>query len=167
MNLNEKSINQLLDLKQFVGKVSDEQYTENLPDLSQASLGQHVRHILEFYSCLLKASEQKPVVCYDERERDKNLENNTGSAIELIESIVTRLETRVNDFTIQLKSLINEGKAIMVESSLEREMWYVYEHTTHHMAILKIGAFLLGINQVGTDFGVADSTIEYRKRVNY
>jgi hypothetical protein len=166
MELYQKSISQLFDLEKFLGKISPDQYTHQLPDLSQASLGQHVRHILEFHQCLSKADSGNPVVCYDQRERDHKIEQDINVALKTIKEIIEILELKKDDFSVFLKTLGEKGNEMKIETTFFRELWYVYEHTTHHMAILKIGAFLLGIPYLPENFGVADSTIAFRKSQN-
>jgi len=163
MELYQKSISQLFDLEKFLGRINPDQYTRQLPDLSQTSLGQHIRHILEFHKCLLKANPQNPVVCYDQRERNQKIENDKNVALDTIREIIEATEPVREDFPIVLNILSEEEADMKIESTFTRELWYVYEHSTHHMAMLKIGAFLLGIPDLPQNFGVADSTIAYRK----
>ncbi len=46
----------LLELKELLQKLSEEQYSRPSEILSGASIGQHLRHVLEFYT-------QRKVVC--------------------------------------------------------------------------------------------------------
>jgi len=101
-------------------------------------------------------------VCYDNRERDLNIEQNKEFALHTIREILETLDPTREDFQIVLETLGEKGNEMKIDTSFFRELWYVYEHTTHHMAILKIGAFLLGVAQLPENFGVADSTIAFR-----
>jgi uncharacterized damage-inducible protein DinB len=51
-----------------------------------------------------------------------------------------------------------------VNSSVGRELAYCIEHSIHHQALIKAGLFATGLpDLIDKDFGVAYSTIRYRK----
>ncbi len=162
MELVNKCLRQLEDLKGFLNCLNQEQYKNSLPNLSNASLGQHTRHILEFYSCLLKAEKNNPRICYDNRERNTILETDKEKAGSEMGSIQAALRNRGEDFDLVQEAYGPDDEKQEIRSTFKRELWYVYEHATHHMAILKIGALLMGITEIPDHFGVADSTIAYR-----
>lgn len=140
-------------------------YQEMLEPLHQHSVGQHVRHITEFYLCLLKGLETGKVN-YDARERNLTIELDRNYTLEVLSTIKNRLEEEQEDTTLVLQSAFGMEKAIEIQSTYFRELVYLIEHTIHHLAIIKIG-----LNEVhpeiaiAPDFGVAHSTIQYRKRV--
>lgn len=154
----------LHDIRLLLSRVDTSDYNKPSSVLFGASLGQHVRHILEFYSCLF---EQYPSgeVCYDLRERDMTLENSPQAAMELMDALMEKLNQNPIDFPLLLVSnfsAIDEDRHA-VETSFHRELAYCLEHSIHHQALIKVG--LLGLNQlhlVGEDFGVAPSTIRSR-----
>ena len=59
----------LLEIKNICLILSDEIYAKPLNILTGRSIGQHIRHIIEFYHCLLSQA-NKSVVNYDLRKRD-------------------------------------------------------------------------------------------------
>ncbi len=163
MELPQKCIHQLEDLRIFLQQINQEQFKKPLSELSKASLGQHTRHILEFYTCLLKSTKEEPSVCYDRRERNPLLENEIPAALQEISEVTERLDKRDQDFALEQIILSDGQDPLSLTSTFFRELWYVYEHTTHHMAILKIASKLMGVVGLPENFGVADSTISYRR----
>jgi hypothetical protein len=66
MKVTDFVIEDLLKIHQLIQVVDDSLFVENLSILSNASIGQHVRHILEFYKAVVhrpKSSE----VSYDDQ----------------------------------------------------------------------------------------------------
>ena len=55
-----------------------------------ATIGQHVRHIVELFQCLENGYE-KGIVNYELRKRDKNIETDKQLAIQLLHEISNRL----------------------------------------------------------------------------
>ena len=56
------------EMKSILLQFDDELYQKELKIISDASVGQHFRHIIEFYTCFTEA-QQTNLVCYDERNR--------------------------------------------------------------------------------------------------
>jgi uncharacterized damage-inducible protein DinB len=128
-----------------------------------ASIGQHVRHTLEFYLCLLDASEN---VNYDLRKRDVLIESSAGHAVSILNSILLRIESLQEDRPLRLVTVVSSDGPVAIEmgSTFERELFYVLEHAIHHMALIRVlvkdmdNAFPLPEN-----FGVAYSTLIHRQ----
>lgn len=77
-----------LQLRTIIHQLSDAEFIEKLELLNGSSIGQHVRHILEFYICLsdgIKTGE----VDYDKRVRNLSIENNPYYAIRLLDELST------------------------------------------------------------------------------
>ena len=159
MNLiieNKEILNQVKDL---ISNLSDEQFTTPKTVFSGSSLGQHFRHLIEFYIEIEKGVSQKEI-CYDRRSRDLRIESNRGYAIETINKIETFLDTITSD--LELSFIANyttdKNSEEKINSSLYRELAYGLEHTIHHLAIIKIGLVSMGI-AVDENLGVAPSTV--------
>jgi hypothetical protein len=154
----------LKDIRLLLSKVDISAYSAPSQVLFGASMGQHVRHILEFYTCLFEQSSSGEV-CYDLRKRDLKLERSPQAAIELMDSLIADLNLSEQNFPLLLVSNFNstsEDRSV-VETSFHRELAYCLEHSIHHQALIKVG--LLGMNLlylVEEDFGVAPSTIRSR-----
>ncbi len=136
-----------------------EGYSQPLGLLDEVSLGDHCRHILEFYQCLLEGESNK--VNYDERIRSTSLAQDKAYALCLIKEFQQRIEQCDLDQIIFLSQTL-EGESFKIESNLKRELLYTLEHSIHHLAIMKIA-----IQQCFPEiklmnhFGVAYSTIDY------
>jgi hypothetical protein len=156
----------LQQIKNLLSKLSTEQYIQPLPVFSGSSIGQHTRHILEFYSCLQEGM-HTGVVNYDLRKRDISLENNRSVAIAKIDALCSSFLIKTADIPMILEADFNsEGGAFLgMKSSLYRELAYCLEHSIHHQALLKIGFISLGLQHcINSDFGVASSTIRHQKQ---
>lgn len=154
----------LSDLRQVIAGLPEPVYAGTQDVLSGASVGQHVRHLLEFYQCLL---DQCPAgrTNYSLRIRDLALESETGTALRACDDLVIRLGRLSEDMTLmlQMDDLDLSADPVTVPSSLSRELIYCVEHAIHHMAIIKIGIMIHDPQFPLPDgFGVAPSTIRYR-----
>lgn len=155
----------LMQLKDLLQNIKTNDYTRTTEILSGSSVGQHIRHILEFYLLLVWGS-FSGVISYDNRRRDKEIEVNPSFAVETIERLLKGLET------LDLKQAVKfEGDFTtdgsqdnFTESSVGRELAYCIEHSIHHQAIIKAGLIDLGLSSITCEnFGVAYSTIRYRE----
>src|SRR5690606_8636434 len=82
--------NDLKNIKLLISQLSDKEYSTSINCLSGSSIGQHVRHILEFYICLLEGI-PIGIINYDNRKRDVNLETNTLYSTKTIDAICVKL----------------------------------------------------------------------------
>ncbi|WP_340074996.1 hypothetical protein [Leptobacterium sp. I13] len=154
-------------LKDALQKLNDEQFSMPLDVLSGSTIGMHVRHILEFYRCLMNSAHTKEVD-YDSRVRDASLELSIHNCMQEIEKITTFLEDVKEDVSMKLKVNYafdtSEEDTAQIGTSLYRELQYNVEHTVHHLAIIKIGIKALRQDfQLDENFGVAASTIRNKK----
>jgi uncharacterized damage-inducible protein DinB len=154
--LNSEVLGELLD---FLVQLKSEDFVDSSPVLKTSSIGQHVRHILELYDCLLSQYESGSV-CYDDRKREKSLETDVKSAIAKIKEIQARLQ--LPDKEILLKMAV-ETDFETIRSSFNRELCYNLEHCIHHQALIKIACNQLDYISLPSSFGVAKSTIDYVK----
>ncbi|MCF8238967.1 MAG: hypothetical protein K9I85_12465 [Saprospiraceae bacterium] len=154
----------LSDLKKVISDLDVPAYASTQDVLSGASVGQHVRHLLEFYQCLLGQSSTGRVN-YSLRVREVKLEQSAVFAAEICEDLIGQLAILVGDNTLilDMDDLDVSSKCVSVPSSLSRELIYCVEHAIHHMAIIKIGIILQNPEfSLPDGFGVAPSTIRYR-----
>lgn len=145
--------------------LSVEDLTRELELFSGSTIGQHIRHILEFYVGLFRQMEFS-LVCYDDRERDVRIESDPQFAISVLDAIVSRLEKVKEDQPLTLKANFTKNLAddLLFETSLYRELAYNLEHSIHHLAIIKIGISELEAEYtLGGEFGIAPSTARHKK----
>jgi hypothetical protein len=95
-----------------ISKLDDEAYVKKLPVLHDNSLGQHFRHVLEFYLCLLEARENG-IVNYDQRKRDLYIETDKSYAIIVANNILANLENLDCSTVISLETCLRNETAII------------------------------------------------------
>jgi hypothetical protein len=156
-----QSINHcLLQVKELLLQIEDKDYAMRCTELSNASIGEHTRHIIEMFQCL--TNEYKSgVVNYDKRERNKLLETDTNFAVEQIELLLSIIDKPNKDMLLQQSGV---DEVISLNTNYYRELVYNLEHCIHHQALIKIGLLLNFEYTIDENFGVAFSTIEYRNR---
>ncbi|MBA4849260.1 DinB family protein [Emticicia sp. BO119] len=156
--------NVIKQLAELLNQLSSQNYSQSLCVLNGSSIGQHTRHIIEFYQCLLKGH-KSGVIDYDARERNFLLENDLSFTLQTIEDIVTGIEA-VSDIAEPLLLAVSyeANHKAYIDTSFMRELVYLIEHSIHHYALIRIG---LQENfkevVIPENFGVAYSTIQYRE----
>lgn len=156
----------LLQIKNLTDKISDEYYKKPCEILFQSSLGQHIRHALEYYLCFLKGLKDQ-VINYDERKRQHDIETSPEVASQVIDHIVKKLNKIESNKKLEIKAnyTTDEDDEICMHSSLYRELGYCLEHCIHHQALVKIGLKELNcLHLVSPDFGIAPSTLRNLKQ---
>ncbi len=152
----------LNELSMLLNNLTQEEFTQSCEFLSGASIGQHIRHILELYDCLL-SGRLEGKVCYDARKRDILLETKISIALEKIDKILEELKILEDKPMILEGSYCSTGKISLVQTSLFRELAYNLEHSIHHQALIKVGMRELGkLNLINVNFGIAPATIKFR-----
>lgn len=162
--MTKHNIKNLAEIKDLLRGLSQEQYGRKLEILTNASIGQHVRHILEFYQCLFKG-EQSKEVNYDARERDLKLETDVYFSINALDDIINALLDVRSDFPVTFMadySVLEDQKSDLIKSSFYRELAYNLEHSIHHQALIKIAITEMKLGKlVKETFGFAPSTIRH------
>ncbi|MBK9735204.1 MAG: hypothetical protein IPO92_09660 [Saprospiraceae bacterium] len=153
----------LSQLRYVIDQLTQEEYTLKLPILNQSSIGQHVRHVLEFYICLSQGIGQG-VVDYDRRTRNLSIENDPNYANIMLDELINIFCKGNLEDTILTNMIDFNGAVITSNSSVGREMVYLIEHSIHHYAIIAIALrnCFAHIN-VPEDFGVAHSTSRHNR----
>lgn len=156
----------LWQLSDLLKELNPQQYQYPSPLLSGGSIGQHIRHILEFYNCLFEAFKlQLPQVNYDKRKRDTSIEQKPELARDTIKNIIGFLDkVSISGNTIlEANFSCEKNQVSTMQTSFRRELAYCLEHSIHHQALIKIGLIDQGLNHmVNKNFGVAPSTIKSR-----
>ena len=150
------------DLISLCKDLSPEQYTFKCKQLNQVAVGEHLRHSVEFYSCL-KAGIALGKVNYDARLRDKHIQNDPLYAIAIMEDLSSFFSALDQTDTLILSS--EESPLSAISTSIARELLYCLDHAIHHQALIKIGLREMGLEHlVSPAFGVAYSTLRYRAK---
>ena len=164
MQINTVAEQVLRDAEVYLANISPDVYATPLDLLFGASIGQHTRHFVEFYQCLIDQNE-KGEINYSKRLRDPQLEEDPRFAIRAIVRICTQLNDLDSKAVVELHCDEHfKGEATTVSSNVGRELVYNIEHTIHHLAIIKIGLAAVAPNiNIPEQFGVAPSTIQHRR----
>lgn len=157
---------QILDqLATLVNVLTNEQYAQPSQALSRSTIGQHLRHTLEFFLCL-ESGFESGIINYDKRAHDKLIESDRYIALATIERIKNFVATLDGSKRVKLEVGydIQSHEFVTIETNGTRELVYNIEHAVHHMAIIKIGVRDVAPTiQLPGDFGVAASTIRYHQ----
>jgi hypothetical protein len=153
------SINNNLDeLIRLLEQLSNEEYSKPCVQLSNSSIGEHARHIIELFQCL-ESQYESGIVNYDLRERNSKIQTNTDFAIAQIVAIQNNLNKENKNIVLHQRI---DGNEIRTESNYHRELLYNFEHCIHHQALIKVAVLQFSTIALDANFGVARSTIEYR-----
>jgi len=163
MLLKQPIQNVFVQLTETLNQLSDDEYCQPSKILFNASIGQHVRHIIELFLCLEKGYETG-VVNYEKRKRDYQVETNKDFAIQLLKEIYHRLDRPNADLVMEAEEYENSTGVVVIPSNYYREIAYNLEHTIHHMALIRVGINEVSMIELPEDFGVAYSTIKYRQQ---
>ncbi len=159
--MNFKAINTALEeLKMILAQLSNSDYSLPILFLGNASIGEHTRHIIEMFQCLL-SSYETGLLNYDNRLRNNLIETNAKFAIQNIDEIIFSIYK--NNKKISLDQLLFDQN-ITLESNYFRELLYNLEHCIHHQALIKVALFQFENIQIVENFGIAPSTIKHRKQ---
>lgn len=162
MLLKEPLQNIFVQLSESLNQLNDTEYTQQSRILFNATIGQHTRHIIELFLCLEKGYGEG-VVNYEKRKRDHRIETDRKLAIQLLKDIYHRIDRPNTELALEMEDFEVSVTTVSIPTNYYREIAYNLEHTIHHMALIRVG-----INEVSSlvlpdDFGVAFSTIKYRK----
>lgn len=154
-------LQQVIDM---AGQMSNSDYARPLPILNQNTIGKHVRHIIEFYDCLIHGY-MSGVVDYDARAHDLQLETDKEKAMDSVQRMLRIFES-LEDKTMRL--VVPDpatGETIVLSTSFNRELVYNNEHTIHHLAIVRIALQAeFPLIHVPAQFGVAYSTQRFNEK---
>lgn len=159
--MNFISVNTTLnELKKVLSQLTVENYIKPIQNLGNSSIGQHNRHIIELFQCLIN-SYQNGILNYDNRSRNLLIEGSIDYANESIDAIIQAIDKPNKN--IVLHQLLNE-EMVAIETNYYRELLYNFEHCIHHQALIKVALYEMDDVKVDSNFGVAPSTIEYKKQ---
>lgn len=166
MNPKQGTIIVANQVKELLNIIDNETYCEPLTTFNGSSVGQHIRHIIDFYLCLIKGCECNNID-YDMRQRNPLIEKDTNVAVVELEEIANAIQTLDIHKVVQVNSSFTDDESeekSQIPSSIGRELMYAYDHAIHHLAMVKIGMQQHFPNiKINNNLGVAPSTLKYRK----
>jgi uncharacterized damage-inducible protein DinB len=164
MHLHHACTHILSQLITLVERIDVSDFTRPVDSLSQSTIGQHLRHTLEFFICFQQGYENG-IVNYDRRAHDKLIESDPYVALAAINDIlkfVSQLKER--SLKLEVGYDLDSDQFVTIDTTSTRELVYNIEHAVHHMAIIKIGVREIApYLNLAKDFGIAASTIRYKE----
>ena len=100
----------LRQINEVISQTGHLEYASSLSVLFGSSIGMHVRHIIEFYQCLLEGS-KSGTVNYDARKRDL-----------LIETDVHHATTNICDCIVGIEDLETNEELLLLTSTEESDI---------------------------------------------
>ena len=152
-----------VQLSESLIRLTKEEYTQPSNILFNASIGQHVRHIIELFLCLEKGYETG-LVNYEKRKRDYTIETDKDFAIQLLKDTYHRLERPDRELVLEAEDYEDNSSIVCIQTNYYREVAYNLEHTIHHMALIRVGVTEVSTIVLPKEFGVAYSTLKYRQQ---
>ena len=129
-----------------------------------SSIGQHIRHILEFYECLL-ARISEGVFSYDLRPRNMVIETEVAAARASAVRSIGLLQDLKADKELAMESELPGEGISRQTTTLKRELAYLADHGVHHLAMIRIALEQkLPHVQFPEHLGVAASTRNHQRR---
>ena len=165
MNLITACTQILQQIGQVLDQLSDRELTTPVNAFGGATIGQHYRHALEFFQCLMLGVPAGQV-SYDHRSHSRDLEQSKLLLTDLIGKIGLFVDhANLNQpLTLAVSYDPQSDREITVATNLAREIVYNIEHVVHHMALVKIGiAEVCPHITIPEGFGVAVSTLKYHR----
>lgn len=152
--------NNLSENIDLLRQLTNEEFTQQNPELSNATIGEHMRHIIELFGCLLENYDYG-LINYDDRKRDVLLQTDKNEAIAIIEKYRSELD-KPNKSLSLTHNCFSDTETL--ETNYFRELLYNLEHSIHHQALIKVALYRLPHIKMADSFGIAPSTLEYRKQ---
>lgn len=148
------SINTLSKSKGLLDKLSNEELCNDSIPPYHSSIGSHIRHILDFYKCIL-AGIDNGIVDLTKRERDLSVETDCDCAYDYLESMVNELNTANMDLNAIIDVRDDLGQGILeIQYTIGSLFAQANSHTIHHYAIINYILERQGINIEDEDFGL-------------
>lgn len=144
----------------FLQQLTNEELTLSFAELGNATIGEHMRHIIELLGSLIDNYE-KGTINYDKRKRDIILQSDTKEAIKILEKYRSELDKPNKSFSLT-HNCFSDTETL--ETNYFRELLYNLEHSIHHQALIKVALYRLPHIKISDSFGIAPSTLEYRKQ---
>lgn len=153
--------------EELLSAIDDDRYTRRLPAVFSSAIGDHFRHCLDHFQCLLDGVAEGEVN-YDHRPRDSRIENDRAFALaetRRLREACARIPVLALELPLNVCSKVSYDEPPSIcASSYGRELMYAVAHAIHHYALLAVMCGLLGV-RVPFGFGIAPSTLEYRRAV--
>jgi len=151
----------LESLATLAAKADERVYASGLAFGFHSPLGAHVRHCIDHVDALLNGIASGEIQ-YDRRERGTAIERERASGLAAAAEraeLVRSIGDAMLDSTIVVEVLVAPGAPTMrFDSTVAREVVYVFHHTVHHAALMSAQATNMAI-QPDPAMGRAPATL--------
>jgi hypothetical protein len=162
MPLQEAVRHTFVQLSGSLELMTQEEFIQPCVHLSNSTIGQHVRHIIEMFQCL-ELGYATGSVNYELRKRDPLIETKKDVALAALQAIFEELGKP--DKPLVLEGFYNDHSETLLQipTNYYREIIYNLEHTIHHMALIRIGIRELKQIELPEGYGVASATVKHKR----
>lgn len=162
MQLQQAVDSVFIQLSESIEILSPADYARPCQNLNQATIGQHVRHIIEMFLSL-EHGYHSGIVNYENRKRDQQIEKDKQFAILSLREICDSLGKP--DKSLILEGVYNDDSANLLQfpTNYYREIVYNLEHTIHHMALIRVGLQEITTVDLPETYGVASATVKHKR----
>lgn len=141
--------------KNLLQNISNDDYINNSIAPYYASIGSHIRHILDMFTCVFNGLESNTVnfAC---RERNIEIELNKNLGLAYFDEIIDKLHN-ISPQKLVSEISINDNLGLGDETTLstvKAALMQTNSHAIHHYASIGYIIFQLGIELPDDDFGV-------------
>ncbi|MEJ2112388.1 MAG: hypothetical protein P8X62_01320 [Flavobacteriaceae bacterium] len=157
-NIIQSNLKNLQKSKRILSSLSNDVLCNTSIPPYHSSIGSHIRHILDFYDCILKMDSNKQIDL-TARSRNKMVESNCEIAVSYLNDIISRLKkfNMIMDETVEVIDDLGMG-ATKITYTLGALFAQANSHTIHHYAIINYIFEKLGIVLNDEDFGYNPTT---------
>ena len=160
-NINKKSLEDSIKL---LKQLDTSLYRKKLKIIDNSSISMHFRHIYDFWNCFYEGLKLSKIN-YNNRLRDTVLENNKNEMEIAFNEIILNIDKIASQELILIDDLIEPSNQINIKTNIIRELIFLYEHTTHHIYIIRMVMNSLNIKIEDNYIGYNLSTIKKIKCV--
>ncbi len=143
----------------LLNSISDKQYANNSVAPYYSSIGCHMRHVLDVFSCIFDGLETKSIFL-NKRRRNQVVELQTNLGLQYFDKIVNQLK-QIKEENLQDTIEVNDDLGLGLESAtytLGAILMQAHSHAIHHFASIGYIIYQLGIELPDEDFGFNPTT---------
>ena len=152
----EKNLNRGIKL---LNSITDQQYSSTSAPPYFSSIGSHMRHILDVFTCIFNGLESKQVD-FSARARNPLAEQTTEAGIEYFNLVISKLhQISEDDFDVMISVTDDLGTGkVTANYTLGSALIQAHSHAIHHFASIGFIINSLGVELPDEDFGYNPTT---------
>lgn len=143
----------------LLNNLSESEYTNKSIPPYFSSIGGHIRHILDVFSCIINGFDSKKIDLTN-RERNQLVEQEIDFGLAYFEEIIFKLHVfSEQDLQSEIILIDDLGMGKMeVKTTLAAVLVQAHSHAIHHFASIGYSIYQLGIELPDSDFGYNPTT---------